>query len=167
MELRERSLGRRAIRLSGVAAIALCTSLVLAVSASAKLAEYTAPVPAPPGDNSWIDFKLKLKKNKQTKKFRPVAIKKVWVNFLIADCSDGSRSQVSFKFPDLIPVSNRQFSLSDTQGDSTFEFSGRIPRNGPPTGKIQFAFQSGGPANPQCDSGSLSWTAKRLPPGTL
>jgi hypothetical protein len=49
----------------GVVATALCVALVAAAPASAKVAEYWAPLARPDGENSWIEFKVKSKKNKK------------------------------------------------------------------------------------------------------
>jgi hypothetical protein len=180
-----------------LAAAVLCTALVAVASANAaRPSEWTAQLPAKDG-SSWVDFKVKSKKNKQTKKFSPVAVKKVSVYFLELNCSDNEPAQTSFTwgilktnpgFPDEIPVSNRRFSLSFTGGEQTadgpgsftFTFSGRVPRNGPPTGTIRFISTGPqlvpNPADPNgpyvtaqvtCDSGSVSWTAKRLPPNSV
>jgi hypothetical protein len=179
-------------------AAALCTALVAAVPASAKLADYTADLlPAPPGGNQWVDFRVKLKKNKQTKKFRPVAIKKSSVSGLELHCSDNETSRLSFTWgelktnpgvPEEIPVSNRRFDFSFSGGyaaqggpfNFTFVFSGRVPRNGPPTGTLRYTSTEPklvpNPADPEgpyitaqvsCDSGPLHWTGKRLPDGSL
>jgi hypothetical protein len=184
-------------KLGGVGVLALCAALVAATPASAaKLTEWLAELPAQDG-SSWIDFKVKLKKNKQTKKFRPVAIKKLNVSFLEMNCSDNERAQTSFTWgqlkltpgvPDEIPVSNRQFSLSASDERQTangpegftFTISGRVPRNGPPTGTLRFTSTGpqlvpnpadpGGPyinAQVTCNTGSVRWTAERLPDGTL
>jgi hypothetical protein len=202
----ERSRRRTGLRLTGAVAAALCAALVAATPASAgQLSEWVAELPAQDG-SSWIDFKVKAKKNKQTKKFRPVAIKKLSVNFLEMNCSDGERAQTSFTWgilktnpgvPDEIPVSNRRFSFSvgnerqTANGPESFNFtvSGRVPRNGPPTGTLRFKstgpqliappYDPGpDPENPApvppsywaqvtCDTGSVHWTGKRLPDGTL
>jgi hypothetical protein len=185
-----------------VVATALCAALMTAATANAaNLSEWTAQLPAQDG-SSWTDFKVKSKKNKRTKKFGPVAIKKVSVAFLELKCTDNQPTQTSFTWgqlkayagaPDEIPVSGRRFSFSITSGDKsngfTFTFSGRVPRNGPPTGTLRYRttfsrltappYDPGpDPENPApvppstevqvtCDSGSLSWTGNRLPPGTL
>jgi hypothetical protein len=167
MQLRRRLVGGGAIGLSAVLAVLLCASLSFAAPASAKVAEYSAPIPRSDGKNSSISFKLKSKKNHQTKKFEPVGIKKFSLAFVLASCAEQDDTQVSFTFPDLIPVSHRKFSLSDTRGDSTLEISGRVPRNGPPKGTVRLRFTSGAPGNPQCDTGTKAWTAKRLAYGTL
>jgi hypothetical protein len=189
--------GKRAGPTGAVVATALCVALIAAAPASAgKLSEWGAELPAKDG-SSWINFKVKSKKNKQTKKFRPVAIKKLSVNFLEMDCTDGDRAQVSFTWgllkltpgvPDEIPVSNRRFSF--TAGDErqtangpesfNFTFSGRVPRTGPPTGTLRYTSTGpqlvpnpadpGGPyinAQVTCDSGPVSWTAERLPPNSV
>jgi hypothetical protein len=193
-------------KLAGVGVLTLCAALVAATPASAgKLSEWVAELPAQDG-SSWIDFKVKEKKNKQTKKFRPVAIKKLGVAFLEMDCSDGERAQTSFTWgllkltpgvPDEIPVSNRRFSFTASDqrqtanGPESFNFtvSGRVPRNGPPTGTLRYKstgpqliappYDPGpDPENPApvppsywaqvtCDTGAVKWTAKRLPDGTL
>ena len=184
-----------------VVVTALCAALVAAASANAaKLSEWAAPLPgAPPGKTSQLDFILKSKKNKKTKKFNPVAIKKLAVTFLyLNDCSYGQSARTSFTWgqlkasdsgvPDEIPVSGRRFSFSTTAGDgsetSTFTFSGRVPRNGPPTGTLRYKttypalvsppYDPGpDPENPApvppsksvqvtCDSGTLSWTGIRI-----
>jgi hypothetical protein len=189
-----------------VVATALCAGLVAAASANAaNLSEWTAQLPAQDG-SSWTDFKVKSKKNQRTKKFNPVAIKKVSVAFLELKCSDQEPTQTSFTWgqlkaggglPEQIPVRDRKFSFSHSGGYETgdgpfkftFTFSGRVPRNGPPTGTLRYTttfprltappYDPGpDPENPapvppstwvqaRCDSGSLNWTGKRLPPGTL
>jgi hypothetical protein len=184
-------------KLAGVGVAAVCAALIVPAPASAgKLSEWVAELPAQDG-SSWIDFKVKEKKNRQTKKFRPVAIKKLGASFLEMNCSDGEGAQTSFTWgilktnpgvPDEIPVSNRRFSFSvgnqrqTANGPESFNFtvSGRVPRNGPPTGTLRFTSTGpqlvpnpadpGGPyinAQVTCDSGSVRWTAQRLPDGTL
>ncbi len=157
---------RRGIRLTGVVATTICAG-VMAAPASAKVAEYGALITHPDGDTSSISLKVKSRKNQETKKFRPFAIKKFSLNFLRVNCPDGVPTQTSFIYPDLIPVSGRKFSLSDTRGDTTFEANGRIPREGPIKGTFRIAFVKGGLDPQPCDSGTLSFTAKRLPFGTL
>jgi hypothetical protein len=166
MQCSRRQLQGGAIGLSGVVALILCAGLVFAASASAKAVYFTSPLAAPPGGNSWIDFKLKLKKKPGTNKFRPVEIRKPTLYFFYVDCPSGEPTRVpSFKYPDPIPVSNRKFSISDTRGGTTFEMKGRIPRNGPPTGTVRLVFDSGDPLSPgTCDSGAKSWSAKVVPP---
>jgi hypothetical protein len=196
MEL-TRHFGRKRVGLLAVvAATALCAALVAATSASAaKLDPYAAELPgAPPDKGSQVDFLVKSKKNKATKKFRPVAIKKVNVTFLyLNNCSDQVPTRTSFTWgqlkasvpsvPDQIPVSGRRFSFSVTGGGQTeggsdtftFTFSGRVPRNGPPTGTLRYTTSfprfTPDPVDPDapghwvqvsCDSGSLSWTAQRV-----
>jgi hypothetical protein len=182
-----------------VVSAALCAELVAAAPASAKdPAEYEALLPAPAGQSSWLDFKVKSKKDRRTKKFSPVAVKKVSVAFLQLKCTDQEPTRTSFTWGELkasvpglqdpIPVSGRRFSLSATGGGQTtggsdtftFTFSGRVPRNGLPSGTVRYTTTfprfTSDPADPQapgtyvqvtCDSGPLSWTAKRLPEGTL
>jgi hypothetical protein len=145
----------RAVLLRVVLATALSAALVSAASANAAIkSEWTASLPAQDG-SSWVDFKVKSKKNKQTKKFRPVAIKKVSVSFLELSCTDNQPTQTSFTWgllklsgglPDEIPVSGRKFSFSHSGGGETghgpqsftFTFSGRVPRTGPPTGTLRY-----------------------------
>jgi hypothetical protein len=152
------------------------------------VAEFSAPLKLSSGSNNgFIEFKVKSKKNKQTKKFRPVTIKRFGL-FTATECSDGGGESASFHaslspWPDQIPVSGRKFSLSDsgelaTDGGTykyNLNFSGRIPRNGPPTGKLRYTSTGPrlvpDPANPDgpyiyaevsCDSGPMTWTAKNL-----
>src|SRR5829696_6724282 len=108
---------RRRIGLAGVF-VALCAVLVAAGPASAKVTEYSAKLTATSGYNGFIEFKVKSKKNKQTKKFRPVALKRVSV-YTTAECSDGGGVGGDFPaslspIPKLIPLSGRSFSRSDT-----------------------------------------------------
>jgi hypothetical protein len=145
-------------RIGIVVAAVLCAMLVAAAPASADKAHYLAQLPgAPPGYTSFVDFLVKSKKVKQTKKFRPVAIKKVNVTFVyLNDCSDHEPTRTSFTWgelklsvpdlPDEIPISGRRFSLSASGGGPTyggsdtfnFTFSGRVPRHGPPSGTLRY-----------------------------
>ena len=182
--------GKRAGLTGAVVATALCVALVAAAPASAgKLTEYGAELPTPLDTASFINFKVKEKKNKRTKRFRPVAIKKLDVTYMYLYCSDQSPTRVSFTWgllkaavpslQDEIPVSGRRFSLSVTGGEPTdgftLTFRGRVPRNGPPTGTIRYTSTGPklvpNPADPggpyiegqvSCDSGSLSWTGQSL-----
>jgi hypothetical protein len=181
------------LRLTGVVvASTLCAALVAAPSASAKVGGYTADLKPPGGgDGGFISFKLKSKKNKQTKKFNPVLIKKLSVS-AVAKCTDGEEA-VSPGFhaslapwPTLIPVSGRKFSLSDSSkfevdgGTQTYtiDFSGRIPRHGPPVGTLRYRssgpqFVDGDPNSPSsyvqvsCDTGPMTWTGKPISPNFL
>jgi len=155
--------------LAAIAVIALCASLVPAQAASAKVAEYWAPIGHPDanGKQGWIEFKVKMHRNQKTRKFEPFALKKFSLVFMPANCTDGEPHVVNFIYPDLIPVAGRRWSLSDTRGDTTFETSGQIPRKGSITGTFRFAYVSGGTVDSQCDTGTQGWTAKRLAAGTL
>jgi hypothetical protein len=165
MQLRRRPLGL-------VLVIVLCGSLVFAAPASAKVAQYVAPLPVggPDDSQSWIEFRVKLKKNQRTKKFQPVAVKKLELFFVVANCTDGEPARISGPWRDLIPLQNRRFSFSDTSGDSTLEFSGRVPRNGPPKGTLRVVFTNPGQAPPgepvppdaTCDTGKVPWTGERV-----
>jgi hypothetical protein len=159
MELTRDLLGKRVRLCRAVFATALCAGLVAPASASAaNLSDWTAVLPLPPGFTTAqsIDFKVKSKKDKQTKKFRPVAIKKLDIFFLKMNCTDSEPAQTSLTWgqlktlvpdlPEQIPVSNRRFSLSATGGGPvnggnltfTLTFSGRVPRNGPPNGTLRY-----------------------------
>ena len=192
LDMRLRRLRGGATGLSALLAVALCATLLFAVPASAKVAEYEASLKGPGGNKGYISFKVKSKKDKQSKKFRPVLIKKFGL-FADAECSDGVGENANFypslaPWPTLIPVSGRHFSLSDSGGypttDGTYkydiDFSGDVPRHGPPTGTLRYMDSSPrlvpDPTNPDgpyisaqvaCDTGPTTWTAKRLPPGTL
>ena len=197
MQLDRRLLGGGAIGLAGVLAIAICASLLLAASAAAKAVEYTAPLNLSSGKNGYVDFKVKSKKSKQTKKFRPVLIKKFGL-FTVTKCDDGVEQEADYypslaPWPTKIPVSGHNFSLSDSgafpvDGGTltyTINFSGHIPRNGPPSGTLRFKTtgpvfvadppppeERGTPAlgryvQRSCDTGPMTWTAKQLLNGSL
>ena len=194
MQSSRRFLEGGAIGLSGVVALILCAGLLLPASASAKSAEYTAQLKLPGGaKNGYVQFKVKSKKNKQTKKFRPVLIKKFGV-FTVTKCADGVEQEADYypslaSWPTLFPVSGRQFSLSDSGGNPTtggtykydIDFSGQVPRHGPPAGTLRLTIESPhyapvDPENPDapsnytqrsCDTGPMSWTAQRVPDNTL
>jgi hypothetical protein len=184
---RSKHVRRRRIGSTAVAATAICAA-ILAAPAAAKLDEYAATLKLPSGkNNGYIEFKVKSKKNKQTKKLRPVVIKKLGV-FTVSECSDGVGQEVEFypslnPFQELIPVSGRRFSLVDTikgvtSGEpytETINFSGRIPRHGPPTGTLRhtgtYPKLVPDPANPDgpfisaqvsCDTGPMKWTGMNL-----
>lgn len=189
-------LRKHRLRLTGaVVAAALCVALVAAGPASAKVAEYQAPLKrAGGGANGYVTFKLKSKKNKQTKKFHPVLIKKFGV-FTVTDCADGGGQEADYypslaPWPTKFPVSGRKFSLSDSGGfpvdggtfTYTINFSGHVPRHGPPTGTLRYKTTGPqlvpDPTNPDpdapyvyaqvpCDTGPMTWTGERLPPNSL
>ena len=175
MELSEKR--RRRIGPAGVLLVALCATLIAAAPASAKVADYLSvlPVGGPEDSQAWFEFKVKSKKNHQTKKFVPVAVKKFSLFFVVANCTDGEPTRLSGPWDGLFPVSNRKFSFSDTQGDATLTVSGRVPRNGPPKGTFRLVFTSQGQNAPDeppapdatCDTGKVSWTGKRLSPYRL
>ena len=163
------------LRLTGVvAASVLCAALVAAAPTAAKVADYAAtlPVGGPDDSQSWIEFKVKSRKNHKTKKFEPVALKRLGLFFVVANCTDGEPARISGPWPGLIPVSNRKFSFSDMQGDATLEISGRVPRHGSPKGSFRVVFTNPGQAAPgepvppdaTCDTGTVPWTGKRLSP---
>ena len=158
--------------IGAVVATTLCAALVAAAPASAKVAYYAAllPVGGPEDSQSWIEFKVKSTKNQRTKKFEPVALKRLSLFFVIANCTDGEPARISGPWPGLIPVSKRKFSFSDTQGDATLEVSGRVPRKGPPKGTFRVAFTKfgqGGTPDATCDTGTVPWTGKWLSPYRL
>jgi hypothetical protein len=158
-------LRRHGIGLGALVAMTLCLGLLFAAPASAKSVQYWAPLARSDGENSWIEFKVVFRRSQRTGKFRPVEVKKFGIFWLLSNCTDGDQSQVpGFNYPDRIPVKRRKFSVSDTRGDTTFETSGFIPRKGRIKGSVRLAYESGDPAGGvHCNSGSLSWTARRLP----
>ena len=194
MQSSRRLLGGGAIGSLGVLALIVCASLLFAASASAKVAEYQAPLKLSGANNGYITFKVKSKKNKQTKKFRPVLIKKFGL-FTVTKCNDGVEQEADYypslaPWPTKIPVSGGKFSLSDSGGYEvqggtftyTIEFSGHVPRHGSPTGTLRY--KTNGPKlvpdpnNPDpdapyvqaqvpCDTGPMTWTGQRLPPNSL
>jgi hypothetical protein len=87
----------------------------------------------------------------------------LWGKCSGAEYSDGlSKDEINVK-----PKKNRSFAGTHTEFGNTVTITGQILRNGTASGTARVVEDRGGPSNSHaygiCDSGTVTWTASRVP----
>ena len=120
--------------------VAALAAGLLAAPALAKKTTYLGPILGPPAQDPGSSVTFKLVSKPRNGHLRPVAIKKLFFEFLNVECNSASGPEPtrfnSIRGGPKVDLKKGAFAYTDTTSfpDFTVETRGRIPRKGPATG---------------------------------